>query len=73
MPEIKETVKEQREMKEHLVVNSLRKKVKNNYNKIIRMGFYLTKRKEKLNLTNNKYHRKSYKKRNNDDLKINNN
>jgi len=73
MPEIKETVKEQREMKEHLVVNSLRKKVKNNYNKIIRMGFYLTKRKEKFNLTNNKYHRKSYKKRNNDDLKINNN
>ena len=73
MPEIKETVKEQREMKEHLVVNSLRKKVKNNYNKIIRMGVYLTKRKEKFNLTNNKYHRKSYKKRNNDDLKINNN
>ena len=73
MPEIKETVKEQREMKEHLVVNSLRKKVKNNYNKIIRMGFYLTKRKEKFNLTNNKYHRKSNKKRNNDDLKINNN
>ena len=73
MPEIKETVKEQREMKEHLVVNSLRKKVKNNYNKIIRMAFYLTKRKEKFNLTNNKYHRKSYKKRNNDDLKINNN
>ena len=73
MPEIKETVKEQREMKEHLVVNSLRKKVKNNYNKIIRMGFYLTKRKEKFNLTNNKYHRKSYKKRNNNDLKINTN
>ena len=70
MPEIKETVKEQREMKEHLVVNSLRKKVKNNYNKIIRMGFYLTKRKEKFNLTNNKYHRKSYKKRNNYKLKI---
>ena len=72
MPEIKDTVKENREIKQHEFMNYLRTKVSNNYNKIVRMGFYLTKQKEKFIKTDNKYHRKSYKKRNNDDLKINN-
>ena len=35
------------------------------------MGFYLVQRKEKFNLTEDTYHRKSYKNRNNDDLKVN--
>ena len=72
MPEIKDTVKENREIKQHEFMNYLRTKVSNNYNKIVRMGFYLSKQKEKFNKTDNKYHLKSYKKRNNDDLKINN-
>ena len=71
MPEIKDTVKEQREMKQQQLINELRNKAFNNYNKIKRMGFYLVKRKEKFNLADDKYHRKSYKKRNNDNLKVN--
>ena len=73
MPEIKDTLKEQREMKQIQLINELRNRTFKNYNKIKRMGFYLVQRKEKFNLTEDKYHRKSYKNRNNDDLKINNN
>ena len=73
MPEIKDTIKEQRELKQIQLINDLRTKAFNNYNKIKRLRFYLVQRKEKFNLTEDKYHRKSYKKRNNDDLKVNNN
>ena len=73
MPEIKDTLKEQREMKQIQLINELRNRTFKNYNKIKRMGFYLVQRKEKFNLTEDKYHRKSYKNRNNDDLKVNNN
>ena len=73
MPEIKDTLKEQREMKQIQLINELRNRTIKNYNKIKRMGFYLVQRKEKFNLTEDKYHRKSYKNRNNDDLKVNNN
>ena len=71
MPEIKDTLKEQREMKQIQLINELRNRTIKNYNKIKRMGFYLVQRKEKFNLTEDKYHRKSYKNRNNDDLKVN--
>ena len=71
MPEIKDTLKEQREMKQIQLINELRNRTFKNYNKIKRMGFYLVQRKEKFNLTEDKYHRKSYKNRNNDDLKVN--
>lgn len=73
MPKIKDTLKEQREMKQIQLINELRNRTFKNYNKIKRMGFYLVQRKEKFNLTEDKYHRKSYKNRNNDDLKVNNN
>ena len=73
MPKIKNTLKEQREMKQIQLINELRNRTFKNYNKIKRMGFYLVQRKEKFNLTEDKYHRKSYKNRNNDDLKVNNN
>ena len=73
IPEIKDTLKEQREMKQIQLINELRNRTFKNYNKIKRMGFYLVQRKEKFNLTEDKYHRKSYKNRNNDDLKVNNN
>ena len=73
MPEIKDTLKEQREMKQIQLINELRNRTIKNYNKIKRMGFYLVQRKEKFNLTEDKYHQKSYKNRNNDDLKVNNN
>ena len=73
MPEIKDTLKEQREIKQIQLINELRNRTFKNYNKIKRMGFYLVQRKEKFNLTEDKYHRKSYKNRNNDDLKVNNN
>ena len=73
MPEIKDTLKEQREMKQIQLINELRNRTFKNYNKMKRMGFYLVQRKEKFNLTEDKYHRKSYKNRNNDDLKVNNN
>ena len=73
MPKIKDTLKEQREMKQIQLINELRNRTFKNYNKIKRMGFYLVQRKEKFNLTEDKYRRKSYKNRNNDDLKVNNN
>ena len=52
MPEIKETLKEKREMKEHKYINELRDKAKFNHKKIIRMAFYLSKEKDRFN---NKY------------------
>ena len=73
MPEIKDTLKEQREMKQIQLINELRNRTFKNYNKIKRMGFYLVQRKEKFNLTEDKYHRKSYKNRNNDVSMVNNN
>ena len=54
MPGLKETVKERREMREHRFVNILRNRAKINHDKIIRMGFYLAKEKEKFYLKNKK-------------------
>ena len=56
MPEIKETVKEIKEAKEHKNINVVRNRAKNNHDKIIRMGFYLEREKEKFLIKNNKKH-----------------
>ena len=72
MPGLKETVKERREMREHRFVNILRNRAKNNHDKIIRMGFYLAKEKEKFFIKNNKKHNKSNKKINNKEINNNN-
>ena len=70
MPEIKETLKEKREMKEHKYINELRDKAKFNHKKIIRMAFYLSKEKDRFN---NKYHdtkrNKNYDKENKEEIK----
>lgn len=72
MPGLKETVKERREMREHRFVNILRNRAKINHDKIIRMGFYLAKEKEKFYLKNKKKVGKLNKKANNDENKNNN-
>ena len=72
MPGLKETVKERREMREHRFVNILRNRAKINHDKIIRMGFYLAKEKEKFYLKNKKKVGKLNKKGNNDENKNNN-
>ena len=72
MPGLKETVKERREMREHRFVNILRNRAKINHDKIIRMGFYLAKEKEKFYLKNKKKVVKLNKKANNDENKNNN-
>ena len=72
MPGLKETVKERREMREHRFVNILRNRAKINHDKIIRMGFYLAKEKEKFYLKNKKKVGKLNKKVNNDENKNNN-
>ena len=72
MPGLKETVKERREMRDHRFVNILRNRAKINHDKIIRMGFYLAKEKEKFYLKNKKKVGKLNKKANNDENKNNN-
>ena len=72
MPGLKETVKERREMREHRFVNILRNRAKINHDKIIRMGFYLAKEKEKFYLKNKKKVVKLNKKANNNENKNNN-
>ena len=72
MPGLKETVKERREMREHRFVNILRNRAKINHDKIIRMGFYLAKEKEKFYLKNKKKVGKLNKKANNNENKDNN-
>ena len=53
MPEMKETLKEKKERREHQFSNDLRNKAKNNHNKIIRLAFYLEQDKEKFYKNNN--------------------
>ena len=69
MPEIKETIKEQKEAKEHRNINVIRRKAKNNHNKIVRMAFHLAKEKDRFYLNNNKI---NSKKRNLTEIKNNN-
>ena len=47
VPEIKEVVKEDRENKQKNKIITLRKKAKFNHEKILKMGLFLTKEKEK--------------------------
>ena len=59
-------------MRDHRFVNILRNRAKINHDKIIRMGFYLAKEKEKFYLKNKKKVGKLNKKANNHENKDNN-
>ena len=65
MPEINDTYKEKKEIKEHKYANDLRSKAKNNHEKIIKMAFLLAKSKDKFYKINLKGRHKSNKKINN--------
>jgi len=62
MPEINDTYKEKKEIKEHKYANDLRSKAKNNHEKIIKMAFLLAKSKDKFYKINLKGRHKSNKK-----------
>ena len=63
IPQIKNIIKELNEIKEQKRINLLRNKAKYNHDKIIRMSFYLSKKKENFILNFNKKRNKQSKKK----------